>query len=166
MHSRIELGTQTGTHIDAPAHFHPGGATLDAILGKSLMGVYFLVELAPTVSEQELRRQISNYRNESILFIRTPYNLSSEISLQELNLLMEIPVPLWVLAGEIILAGAAPLEFHRSIAQKGKFLVEELDCIAAKDVPKDGELFALPLRLIGTSGSPCRVMVRGDGSSD
>jgi kynurenine formamidase len=25
---RLEMGSHTGTHCDAPAHFHPGGRTL------------------------------------------------------------------------------------------------------------------------------------------
>jgi arylformamidase len=29
--SRLSMGTQTGTHIDAPVHFIAGGATLEAL---------------------------------------------------------------------------------------------------------------------------------------
>lgn len=36
----ISLGTQTGTHIDAPAHFIDGAATLDALPAAALMGRY------------------------------------------------------------------------------------------------------------------------------
>ena len=38
---RLAMGTQTGTHIDAPAHFAPGGATLDALAPDDLVGRYF-----------------------------------------------------------------------------------------------------------------------------
>jgi kynurenine formamidase len=38
--------------------------------------------------------------------------------------------------------------------------VEDLDQHAAHLLSGFGEMFALPLRLTGVSGSPCRVVVR------
>ena len=40
---RLALGTQTGTHIDAPCHFADGGATLDALPAGACIGAYRLV---------------------------------------------------------------------------------------------------------------------------
>jgi arylformamidase len=36
--SRLSLGTHTGTHVDPPAHFLPGAATVDALPLDVLVG--------------------------------------------------------------------------------------------------------------------------------
>ena len=36
--SRLELGSHTGTHVDAPAHFLPGGAGVEALPLDALVG--------------------------------------------------------------------------------------------------------------------------------
>ena len=43
--SRLSMGTQTGTHIDAPAHFALDGATLEALPVQALIGRYLWVDL-------------------------------------------------------------------------------------------------------------------------
>ena len=42
--SRISIGTQCGTHIDAPSHFMEGGAELGALPLEALIGKYFLLD--------------------------------------------------------------------------------------------------------------------------
>ncbi|KAG6866430.1 hypothetical protein C0991_004715 [Blastosporella zonata] len=42
----ITLGSHTGTHIDAPSHFFPGGATIDQIPLSSLFAPLVLIDLA------------------------------------------------------------------------------------------------------------------------
>ncbi len=76
------------------------------------------------------------------------------------TLLVDLPPEVWVLAGVIEVADASGLEFNRIVAEAGKFLIEDLHEENAAMVPRRGEIFALPLRLIGTSGAPCRVVVR------
>ncbi|MGW8180154.1 MAG: cyclase family protein, partial [bacterium] len=43
--SKLEMGTQTGTHIDAPAHFLEGAETLEKLDISTCFGPYFLVHL-------------------------------------------------------------------------------------------------------------------------
>jgi len=64
-----------------------------------------------------------------------------------------------VLVGTVEILNEQPLYFHRYIAERGVFLVEDLDLDAAQTVKPGGELIALPLRLSGLGGSPCRVLV-------
>ncbi len=42
--SRLTLGTHAGTHVDPPAHFIPGGATVDALPLDVLIGPALLIE--------------------------------------------------------------------------------------------------------------------------
>lgn len=158
--SRLELGTQTGTHIDAPAHFTSDGATLESLPVDRLMGAYFLVDLPDCCDLESIRKLSASYSQEPILFLRANSCGVSRLLVAALNALIELPPEVWVLAGMIEVAHAPSLEFHRIVALAGKFLIEDLQEAAAALVPRRGEIFALPLRLIGTSGAPCRVVVR------
>src|SRR5689334_21278721 len=61
----VALGTQTGTHIDAPSHFDPDGANLDALPIDALIGRYALIDLPGD-------DPAAAYRGEPILFVRAP----------------------------------------------------------------------------------------------
>ncbi len=163
--SRIELGTQTGTHMDAPAHFFEGGATLEQLSPAQMFGAYYLVNLPRKGEALLVDQSLVHYAGQPILFVRATEGDTIVLSRQSLDRLLEVPVALWVLAGEIEVSSSPRYEFHRCLARAGKFLVEDLDTETARKVPTTGEVFALPLRLIGTSGSPCRVLVRGSGTS-
>lgn len=159
--SRLELGTQTGTHIDAPAHFIEGGPALDALSIDQLIGKYFLIDLPLNLSSQETKQLLQNYSQQPILFLRSPQDQISEIEQEALADIIKLPCPVWVVAGTIIVKDAQPLAFHRHLAQAGKFLAEDLSPQAYHaDIPSDGDIIALPLRLMGTSGAPCRVVIR------
>jgi kynurenine formamidase len=49
---KIVLGTHTGTHVDAPLHFIPGGSSVDALPLELLTGPARLVDLAPWTEKQ------------------------------------------------------------------------------------------------------------------
>jgi arylformamidase len=155
--SQLTLGTQTGTHIDAPAHFIEGGATLDQLPAEHLLGSYFWVDPDFLVNEEKAACLLSKYRSEPILFFAggLKETLISEAALQ---ILCRVSSKLWVTAGTITVLSRDPFYFHRYIAGRGIFLVEDLDPNAAAQVKPGGELIALPLRFSGTSGSPCRVL--------
>src|SRR5688572_7518985 len=46
--SLITLGAHCGTHIDAPAHFIPGGAGIDQLPLEALVGPCRVIEVDPT----------------------------------------------------------------------------------------------------------------------
>ena len=75
-------------------------------------------------------------------------------------MILALPNPVLVLAGEVRIDAAEPMALYHRLAASGKFLVENLDRLAAETLPEQGELFIAPLRLTGTSGSPCRVIAR------
>ncbi len=148
---QVMLGTQTGTHIDAPCHFAPGGATLDALPLDALMGAYFYVDAhQPQLPD--------DYAGESILFLAAHHTI--EITPAFLASLLQLPCRVWVIAAAVQVQDRPPLFFHQALAQAGKYLIEDLDEATARCVKADGRLIALPLNLVGVSGSPCRVVVR------
>lgn len=156
--SQLSLGTQTGTHIDAPAHFRTGGATLDALPLNELIGAYFLVDLGPLLHGESMNYLLSAYANQQILFLTCP---PANALLDETQFagLCALKIRLWVVSGRVQIADEDPYFFHRALADQGIFLIEDIDAEAAAHIPPDGELIALPLRLTGVSGSPCRVVV-------
>ena len=149
--SKVSLGTQCGTHIDAPSHFVEGGADLGALPVEALLGKYCLFDLDAADSQIE-------YRDEPILFLRSKAGV--EISEEAFNSLLALPCRVWVIVYDVSVKGRDIFHFNRALAQADKYLVENLDEEAAQLVQPGGELFALPLRLMSTSGAPCRVVVR------
>ena len=159
--SQVSLGTQTGTHIDAPAHFVEGGATLDQLPVEHLLGRYFWIDLDALRAETEPEEILAAYRSEPILFLASQQK-QAYISEVCLRALCQVPAKLWTLAGSVHVLDHDPLYFHRVIAEHGIYLVEDLDQEAVKQVKPGGELIALPLRLAGVSGAPCRVIAAQD----
>ncbi|NJN45224.1 MAG: hypothetical protein HC808_00530 [Candidatus Competibacteraceae bacterium] len=155
--SKLSLGTQTGTHIDAPAHFKAGGDTLDALPVEQLIGRYFLIDLDRIVPEQSLENLLTDFSNETMLFLQS--SGEAQITVAQLEQLCTLAAAVWVVVGAVVVRDEQPLYFHRHIAERGVFLIEDLDQDAAQTVKPGGELIALPLRLNGLSGSPCRVLV-------
>lgn len=157
---RLSLGTQSGTHIDAPAHFLEDGDWLEALSPEHFIGKYFLLDLPRTASLSNIVESLKTYREEQILFLRTPENQSAILSREAMQSILSLPPRLLVLAGEIEIEDSEPLAFYRLIAGAAKYLVEELDQKEAYRVSGIGEIVVSPLRLVGVSGSPCRVLVR------
>jgi arylformamidase len=156
--SRLSMGTQTGTHIDAPAHFVADGATLNALPVQTLIGRYLWVDLCH-VTQANLSELRSHYRGENILFLTSCDESKNEASEEVLSALLELPCMVWVSVYGLQIIGHDPLYFHRALAEAGKYLIEDLDEGTARRVQPGGEMIALPLRLIGVSGSPCRVLI-------
>jgi len=149
--SHVSLGTQCGTHIDAPSHFMEGGADLGALPADALLGKYCLLDLDTEESQID-------YRGEPILFLKSKTGV--EISEDLFNSLLAMPCRVWVIVYDVSVKGRDIFHFNRALAEAGKYLVENVDESAAKRVKSGGEIFALPLRLVSTSGAPCRVVVR------
>ncbi len=159
--SRLSLGTQTGTHIDAPAHFDPNGAALDALSLQALMGRYMWVDLL-RLTQANLNELRSGYRQEGILFLTSSNQSMTETTEDVLRALLDLPCMVWLTVYDVQVVGREPLYFHRALAAAGRYLIEDVDEVTASRVRPGGELIALPLRLAGVSGSPCRVVVRQD----
>ncbi len=69
---RLCMHTQTGTHMDAPAHILPGGATLDSYPAERFMGPAFMIEALdgpPDIAA--LRAHEDEIRKSDFLIMRT-----------------------------------------------------------------------------------------------
>jgi kynurenine formamidase len=156
--SKLEMGTQSGTHIDAPAHFIEKAETIDQLDIQNCFGPYFLVRLGNPIESGESVPATGRYRGEPILLLLSPPS-TALLSLTSFEALLSLGCKLWIVMGEVTLETSDPFHFHRRIAREGIYLVEDLDESAMDEIRPDGEIMALPLRLEGVSGSPCRVVL-------
>lgn len=157
--SRLSMGTQTGTHIDAPAHFAVDGATLEALPLQAMIGQYIWIDLG-RVRQSKPSEPTFSYKGEALLFLTSSGQNRSEITEEILLALLKLPCRVWVIAHGFQVRGREPYYFHQALAAAGKYLIEDVDEMTAMRVKAGGELIALPLRLSGVSGAPCRVIVR------
>ena len=156
--SRILMGTQTGTHIDAPAHFVDGGAQMESLMTGDLAGRYYFIN---TVDAASYKKIAEDYTGEPFIFLK---GNTDTVELQEelFNCLLELVAKIWVAAGNFTVIGKDKFHFNRVIALKGKFLVEDLDPVKSLSITRSGCIFAMPLKLMQTSGAPCRVIAVED----
>jgi kynurenine formamidase len=162
---RLEMGTHTGTHIDAPAHFHVGARTVDQILPDELAGPAVVIDV------RSLARVTAA--------VLRPYS----------GLSLDGGVPLFLVPDSGVLlsedAVAAVISWQpRVILFTGQFLdeheryhhnrawlgadiplVTDLQPRAAARV-RDGDLLIVaPLALEGMDGAPCRVFAVNFGAN-
>ncbi len=204
---RLEMGTQTGTHIDAPRHFDPEGETIDALGPKECVGHYVLVTVeellasagaaaegnrveGSRVSEilpnepgrnsacEWLRLETGHFSSDGLVTaVVLDARVSDQLTLtpresakppcpamlspEAVEAIATAPCRLIVVIGEVSAQHPTPFYFPRRLAACGKFLVEDTREDIA-ELPREGHIIALPLRLTGLSGSPARVLIRGN----
>src|SRR5689334_19449511 len=67
--SSLEMGTHTGTHVDAPSHFIAGGAGADALPLQNLIGPARVIEIENTSAVTGAELRAHNFgRSERLLF--------------------------------------------------------------------------------------------------
>jgi arylformamidase len=167
--ARLSLGTQTGTHVDAPYHFLADGATVDQLPLEILLGKARVVELhgrdrvdRADLEELDLRDDIR------VLFKTrmTGHMLRPEFQTDHVYLTEDAATYL-VQAG-IKLVGMDYVSFekpgsvdypaHHALLSAGVVIVEGLDLSEIEGGEYD--LFCLPLRIPGADGAPARVLLR------
>ncbi len=167
--SMITMGSHTGSHVDAPAHFIEGGATVDMLPLDILVGKAAVLELGveKEITRSDLEtldfggniRVLFKTRNSSLWELGefTPdfvsfapgaaqYLVDKGIKLVGIDYLS---VGGFYEGGEYV---------HRIFLGNGVVVVESVNL---SDVPPGiYELMCLPLRIIGGEGAPARVLLK------
>ncbi len=167
--SRIDFGSHTGTHVDAPKHFFDDGAGADALDLNVLMGPCRLIafdDSVTSIGEAELAshdlrgvtRVLLRTRNSAWLtsgdteFHPDYTYLAPDGAAYLANLGMRL-VGVDYLSVEQFHSGHH--RTHRTLLERGIVIVEGL--MLTEPPPGDYELRCLPLRLVGLDGAPCRA---------
>lgn len=171
--SSLFLGLHTGTHLDAPIHFLPGGAGIDEVPLDALMGPARVIEIQGdqaingaalvAAGAPGAERILCKTRN-SVLWSESP----TEFRRDYLGLAADGAE--WLIAHGVQAIGIDYLSIegfdapghpvHHALLGAGVAIIEGLDL---RDVPPgDYFLVCLPLRLPGADGSPARAVLLAD----
>ncbi len=171
--SRIDFGSHTGTHVDAPKHFFDDGAGVDALALDVLMGPARLLAFDETVlriGETELAAHDLSGVTRVLLKTRNSAWLASGTAEFHEDYTYLAPDGAEYLAQRgIELVGVDYLSVeqfhsghhrsHRALLRRGIIIVEGL--VLAEPAAGDYELRCLPLLLPGLDGAPARAVLIG-----
>lgn len=156
--TELRLGTHVGTHVDAPAHFLPGGETVDQLPLDALIGaarVVALDEPDPNFAAGErviLRSGWSERWGGADYFSAFP-GLSGPLAAR----LAKAPVALLGLETPSLHPNAEEdARLHRLLLGRGIVIVENL--VNVELLPERFHLTVLPLPLRGLDGAPARAV--------
>lgn len=168
--SRLELGSHSGTHVDAPLHFLPGGEAVDHLPLERMRVAARVLEIADPhriqVSELEGK---AIHPGESLLFKtlnstcdwpKLPFNPTA-VHLDRLAAeFLARKRPLWVGIDALSIGGyqGEGKAVHKTLLAAGIWILEGLQLSEASE--GDYELFCFPLKIRNGDGAPARALLR------
>lgn len=157
--SRITLGSHAGTHIDAPAHFIPGGETVDRIPLDACIGPAFVLDARSSdlqISPVALTAIPGDTRR---LLLRTggPALGGAALTTGTAHDLVARGVRLVGIDALSVAPAGTPGAVHRVLLAAGIVILEGLDLSIAPAGP--ATLLCLPLAITGGDGAPARAVL-------
>lgn len=171
----LTLYSHSGTHMDAPRHFLPTGATLDQQDLSACVGRATIVDIAPAAPRQlttveDLGALVDSIQPGARLLFRTDWHKRYGTP-EYRNELPRISLELaeWLVARRVALIGVEPpsvadvnnskelTEVHQALFRGNVLIVEglaNLDRITTSTC----EFIALPMKITGGDGSPVRAI--------
>jgi arylformamidase len=169
--SHISLGAHTGTHVDAPRHFIPGGGDVEAMPLSALVGPARVVEVKdrPTIRVADLKAAALDGA-ERVLFRTRNSERWTPDQFREDFVYLEPQAAEWLRDRGTRLVGIDYLSVeafdapepvtHRLLLAAGVVILEGLDLRGV--APGDYLLCCLPLKLAGADGAPARAVLIAD----
>jgi arylformamidase len=170
--SMLEIISHTGTHIDTPRHFIPGGSTVSDMSLDATIGPARVIEIKDpqTIKTQELKKH-NIKKGERILFKtrNSPVAYESPKFVEDYVYLDEDAAD-YLAAKRIILFGldcltignykdeASVVKTHQSLLSAGVYILE--GCALGHVPPGEYELLCLPLLMYHGDAGPCRAILR------
>jgi len=167
--SRMVLSTHVGTHVDAPAHFLVGAATVDQLPLEILLGKARVVELPSRERVERADLEACDLRDDLRVLLKT--RMSGQLlkaGYQEDHVYVTVDAAHYLAQAGIKLVGfdylsidrshSADFPAHQALLGAGVVVVEGLDL---SDVdPGEYDMACLPLRVAGGDAAPARVVLR------
>jgi arylformamidase len=170
--SRMSLATHSGTHVDAPAHFVPGGATVDRLALEILLGKARVVEVSARERVDRADLEALDLRDDLRVLLKT--RMSGQLlrrGFQEDHLYLSRDAAVYLVQAGIKLVGFDYLSIdrfgsvdfpaHQALLGAGVVIVEGLDLSEVE--PGEYDMSCLPLRVAEGDGAPARVVLRSRG---
>jgi arylformamidase len=170
--SRMVLTTHSGTHVDAPAHFLAGGATVDQLPLEILLGKARVVELSTRERVDRADLEALDLADDLRVLLKT--RMSGQMlkaGYQEDHLYLTVDAAHYLAQAGLKLVGfdylsidrfgSADFPAHHALLEAGVVLVEGLDLSEVE--AGEYEMACLPLRVGGGDAAPARVVLRSRG---
>lgn len=167
--SRMALTTHSGTHVDAPAHFLAGGATVDQLPLEILLGKARVVELLARERVERADLEALDLRDDLRVLLKT--RMSGQMlkpGYQEDHVYLSEDAAHYLAQAGIKLvgfdylsidrSGSADFPAHHALLGAGVVVIEGLDLSEVE--PGEYEMACLPLRVAGGDAAPARVVLR------
>ena len=167
----LSMGTHNGTHADAPFHYQPDGAPIDALDPALFIGPALVVDVSAAgwsitqAAFGDAARHLSG--GVTRLLLKTGAWPDSTHFPARIPTLAP-GVPAWLGESGVRLLGldvpsvddidSKTLPVHHALAAADIYIIESLDLSAV--APGVYELIALPLRIVGGDASPVRAVLR------
>jgi arylformamidase len=162
--SNLNLGSHTGTHIDAPAHCIKNGETIDRVSLDSLIGRCRVIDARSAgllITEPYLTGKLGNAQR---ILLKTAYSGSNSyeeaypaLSPDTARLLTKHKIRCIGIDSPSVEPSGDDGTIHRLLLGNGCLIIEFLDLT---NIPAGYyTMIALPLRLAGLDGSPARVVL-------
>jgi arylformamidase len=170
--SMLEIISHTGTHIDAPRHFIPGGSTVSDMPLDATVGPARVIEIKDpeTIKVSELKRQ-NVKKGERLLFKTRNSPLAYESpKFVEDYVYLDGDAADYLVEKKIILFGLdnitigdikneqSVMKTHQALLSAGIYILE--DCALGHVPPGEYELLCLPLLMYNGDAGPCRAILR------
>jgi arylformamidase len=175
--SRWLIGSHTGTHVDAPAHFVEGAATIEDVPLETLVGPALVLDLTSVTSSEIGPEDLiaAGLDDSERVLLKTPNSTgalreaekSPWVGLSEAaaELLVERGVRLVGIDYLTIDAPAGEVDWpvHHVLCGAGVAILEVIDL--SDIAPGRYTLAALPIKLVGSEAAPARtVLLEGWGA--
>ena len=168
--TRLELGSHTGTHVDAPLHFVPGAKGVDALDLDLLVGPALVVHAleASAITAQVLdelgiptgtERLLLRTRN-SDRWLRGEHNFFKDfVAITEDGARWLVERGIRLVGVDYLSVGtyADPIPTHQTLLRAGVIAVESLNLSGI--APGTYQFVCLPLPLVGKDGAPARAIL-------
>ncbi|MGD0794405.1 MAG: cyclase family protein [Dehalococcoidales bacterium] len=170
--SFIEMISHTGTHIDAPLHFIPGGSTISDMPLTATIGPARVIEIKDKQKIKVAELEKHNIKKGERLLFKTrnsPLTYESEKFVED-YVYFDIPAAEYLVKKGVILVGLDNITIghfkepenlpktHRIFLEAGVYILE--DCALGHVPPGEYELLCLPLLMYHGDAGPCRAILR------
>jgi arylformamidase len=166
--SSMHTSVHAGTHVDAPFHFVPGGATIESLPLDIFMGPARVcaVETADQITAGDItglnlageKRVLFKTRNSRLLHQPTYDSSFVAFAADGAKALVDLGVQLVGLDYLSVARADEQVPVHRAFLDRGLVLLEGIDL---SDVPPGRyELICPPVKIAGSDGAPCRAVLR------
>jgi len=167
--SRLNIGLHTGTHVDAPLHFIPGGKGIEKLDIRKMMGLAQLMDFSGVTEitselledrliegvQRVLLRTFYQYENRDLTAVKKPYRALNE---NAARFLVKSGVVLCGIDGMTIAIESQLETVHQILLKEEIVIVENLSLSELTEGLY--EMIALPMLIPGAEAAPARVLVK------